>query len=59
MREFAFVVSGFPVEEEGANGAKFGEDGVQDAEVEVVAGVDPDEDEEGEVGAYERVVEVV
>ena len=50
---------GFPVEFEGANSAEGGEGGIEDDEVDVVAEVDPDADEEGEEGEYEGGVEVV
>lgn len=59
MGYFEFVFFGFPIEDKGADGAEFGKCSVEDGEVEVVAGVDPDGDEEGEVGAYDWVVEVV
>ena len=54
----ALVLLGDPVEVEGADGAEFGEGGVEDDEVEVVAAVDPDADEEGEVGDGDAGVEV-
>ena len=50
---------GIPVELEGADGAEGGEDGVEDCEIDVVSEVDPDADEEGEVGKDEGGVEVV
>ena len=45
-----FILSGVPVEFVGADGAEGCEHAVEDAEVDVVAEVGPDEDEEGEVG---------
>lgn len=55
----ALVLLRVPVEDVGADGGEFGEGGVQDAEVEVVAQVDPDADEEGEVGDDDGGVDVV
>lgn len=49
---------GFPIEIEGANGGEGGGDAVEDEDVDVVAEVDPDEDEGGEVGGYDAEVEV-
>ena len=59
MADPAFILLGVPVEFEGADGAEGGEGGVEDDEVDVVAEVDPDADEEGEKGEYEGGVEVV
>lgn len=55
----AFVLLGVPIEVEGADGAEGGEGGVEDDEVDVVAEVDPDADEESEEGEDEGGVEVV
>lgn len=55
----ALVLLCFPVELPGADGAEGGEDGVEDAQVEVVAQVAPDQHEEEEVGAYDGGVDVV
>lgn len=41
---------GTPIKDEGPDGGELGQGGVQDAEVEVMSAVDPDESEEGEVG---------
>jgi hypothetical protein len=59
VRERRFVLLGCPVKDVGANGLEFVELGPEDAEVEVVAQVDPGADEETEVGADEGVVEVI
>ncbi len=59
LREKALELPGLPVELERANGAELGEGRVEDGEVDVVAEVDPDEDEEAKVGADDRGVEVV
>jgi hypothetical protein len=50
-----------PVEDVGADGGEFavGEEGIEDLEVEEVAGVGPDADEGDEVGDCEARVEVV
>ena len=53
LAEATLVLLGFPVEVEGTNGGEGGEDGEKDDEVDVVAEVDPDTDEEGEVGDRE------
>lgn len=55
----ALVLLGVPVELEGADGAEFGEGGVDDEEVEVVPAVGPDAGEESEVGGDEGGGEVV
>jgi hypothetical protein len=59
VRDPAFVLFGFPVEFVGADSFEFIEFGPEYFEVEVMAEVDPCEDEEGEVRADEGVVEVV
>ena len=59
LREAAFVLFLFPIQREGADGAELGQVGVEDAQVEVVPGVDPDADEDGEVRADDPVIEVV
>jgi hypothetical protein len=46
----------FPSSRWRADGAKLGQGGVEDAQVEIVSGVYPDEDEEGEVRADNPVV---
>lgn len=53
MREGALVLLCFPVEVEGTNGGEGRGDAVQDDEVDVVAEVDPDGDEQAEVGGYQ------
>ena len=58
MADPAFVLLGHPIEGVGADGAEFGQRGVQDDEVEIVAAVDPYADEEGEVGDGDGGVEV-
>lgn len=59
MRQFALVLLGLPDDAIGADGLEFVPFGEKDAEVEVVAHVDPDDDKESEVGADEGVVDVV
>lgn len=59
LRDPAFVLLRLPVKLEGADGAEGGEDGVEDYEIHVVAEVDPDADEEGEVGQDEGGVYIV
>ena len=59
LRDPAFILLGLPIELEGADGAESGEDGVEDYEVHVVAEVDPDADEEGEVGEDDGGVYVI
>jgi len=61
LRDPAFVLLRFPVEDVGADGGEFavGEQGVEDLEVEKVAEVGPDADEGDEVGDGEGGVEVV
>lgn len=63
MADPAFILLGFPVQVERADGGEFAvlggkADGLQNANVDVVAGVDPDGDEEGEVGGDKWGVEV-
>lgn len=55
----ALVLLRLPVELVGPNGAEFGEDGVEDAQVDVVAEVDPDEDVCDVDGDDERAVDVM
>ena len=50
---------GIPIEFERPDASEGGEGGVEDDEVDVVAEVDPDTDEEGEPGEDEGGVEVV
>ena len=57
--EVALVDAGFPVELVDADRLELGEEAEEDADVEVVAHVDPYHAEEGVVGADEPVVEVV
>ncbi len=59
LREPALVLARLPVDLEGADGLELGQDGVEDAQVDVVAEVGPDEDEEAEVGPAVDGVEVV
>lgn len=59
MRQSALVLLGLPDDAVGADGLEFVPFGEKDAEVEVVAHVDPDDDEEAEVGADEGMVDVV
>lgn len=58
MREGALVLLCFPVEVEGTNGGEGRGDAVQDDEVNVVAEIDPDGDEQAEVGGYQGGVYV-
>ncbi|KAJ2969692.1 hypothetical protein NQ176_g8536 [Zarea fungicola] len=55
----ALVLLRLPVELKGPNGSKFGEEGDDDLDVDVVAQVDPDADKGEEVGRNQKVVEVV
>ena len=55
----AFVLLGIPIELEIPDIAKFSEDGVEDAEIDVVAEVGPDADEKGEVRDCDGRREVV
>jgi hypothetical protein len=59
LRERALVLLCFPVELEGTDGLEFGEDGVEDAQVDVVAEVAPDAHEDEKVGPGDGRVEVV
>lgn len=59
LRDPALVLLGGPVELKGADSAELGKEGVDDAQVEVMAHVDPDGHEEGKVRALERAVDVV
>lgn len=59
LAERALVLLRVPVELEGADGAELSEEGVDDLEVDEVAEIDPDEDEDGEEGRGDGVVEVV
>lgn len=59
MREGAFILLPVPVELVGAEGAELGEGCVENDEVDVVAEVGPDEDEEAEVGDCDGGGEVV
>jgi hypothetical protein len=61
LRDPAFVLLRLPVEDVGTDGGEFavGEEGIEDLEVEEVAGVGPDADEGDEVGDCEARVEVV
>lgn len=53
------VLLGLPIELERAYGAEIGEGRVEEDQVDVVAQVDPDEDEEAEVGSDDGGVEVI
>ena len=53
-----FVLLRDPIQLKGPDGAEFGQRSVQDDDVEVVAAIDPDADEEGEVGDGNGGVEV-
>lgn len=55
----ALVLARLPVDLVGADRLELGEEGEEDAQVEVVAQVDPDDHEGEVVGAGEGVVEVV
>ena len=55
----ALVLLGGPVELEGPARGEVGEDGDQDAQVDVVAQVDPDADEEDKVGDRDGRAEIV
>lgn len=59
MREGTLKLSYGPVELVGANSLEFVELGPEDSKVEVMTKIDPHENEQGKVWAYERVVEVV
>lgn len=48
MRDPTLVLLSLPVELKGTDGAEGGEGGVDDEEIDVVAEIDPDQDEEGE-----------
>ena len=53
-----FILLRDPIQIKGSNGAELGEGGVKDYKVEVVAAVDPDADEEGEVRDGDGGIEV-
>ena len=59
MRQSALVLLGLPDDAVWADGLEFVPFGEKNAEIEVVSHVDPDDDEEAEVGADEGVVDVV
>lgn len=59
MREGRLILLGLPDQLVRTNGFELVELGDQDLDVEVVAQVDPGEDEDAEVGADKRVVDVV
>lgn len=59
LRDPALVLLGLPVELERAHGAELGQGRVEDGQVDVVAQVDPDEDEDTKVGADDGRVKVV
>lgn len=59
LRYPAFELAAGPVQLVGPDRAEFGEDGVDDFEVQVVAQVDPDENEKGKVGCLHHAVNVV
>lgn len=58
-RDVALVLLGLPVELVRADGLELGEQTPEDAQVEVVAQVDPNAHEGEVVGAGKRVVEIV
>lgn len=59
LREPALELLARPVQLEGPDGAELGEERVEDAQVEVVAHVDPHRHEDGKVGHLQRAVDVV
>lgn len=59
MTEVPLILLGLPDNAVWSDGLELIPFGEQDAEVEVVAHVDPDDDEEAEVGTDEGVVDVV
>ena len=59
VRDPAFILLRLPVELIRPNGLEFVEFGIDDAQIEIVTLVDPDEDEEGEVRSDKGVVEIV
>lgn len=59
MAEAGFVLLAGPVEFEGAEGLELGDGRVEDYEVDVVAEVGPDGDEEAEIGDCDGGVQVV
>lgn len=59
VRERALVLLGGPIQFIGADGFEFVELGVEDAQVQVVAQVDPGDNEEAEVGPDKGMIEVV
>lgn len=59
LTERALVLLRLPVQLKGAYGPEGGEDGVEDIEVDVVAKIDPDANEEGKPGHDDGMVRVV
>lgn len=59
LREPALVLASCPIQHVGSDGAKLGEDGKDDLEVQVVAKVDPDTHKHGEVRTLQGTVDVV
>lgn len=59
VRDPAFVLLCRPVELVRPDGLEFVEFGIDDAQIEVVTLVDPDEDEEGEVGSDKGMVKII
>ena len=59
LREEALELTGLPVELKGADGAEFRESCVEDGQIDIMAEVDPDEDEEAEIGADDGGIKVV
>lgn len=59
VRDPAFVLLCRPVELVRPDGLEFVEFRIDDAQIEVVTLVDPDEDEEGEVGSDDGMVKII
>ena len=59
MRDPAFVLLRFPIELVRTDACEFGKGREEDTEVYVVAEVNPDADEEAEIGDYDGRVQVV
>ncbi len=59
MGERAFVLPRFPVEVEGADSAELGEGCIEDDYVDVVAEINPDDDEEAEIRANDGGVQII
>lgn len=59
MTEPAFVLLRLPIQFEGAYGPKGSEDSVENIEIDVVAKIDPDANEQGEPGHDDGMMGVV